>query len=287
MKIIYFSSAKYLKQPQFWLSVLAVALGAIHLTLIGRQKYIYETVINFLVYLAVASLLWEKRRNFCLETKVIPAFLGVLLIAFILLKTTFITDDYFLVLFPFVSALALSLLASGFKGLIRYQQELTLLFFTGLPKILISSLLDIPILTAKFATFLLWYSGFEVSNQGVNILLPTGTVEVGTDCSGRGAMSYLLTLAVIFLVMFPTKRNNNILVPIVAVIIGFVVNGIRVALMAILVATSNQELFRYWHERSGSLIFAIIEVSLLGLFCFFLLRQEEPVADDSVEPKNY
>jgi cyanoexosortase A len=287
MKAMYFSSAKYLKQPQFWLSVLAVALGAIHLTLSLRQKYIYETVINVLVYLAVASLLWEKRRNFCLETEVIPAFLGALLIGFILLKTTFMTDDYFLVLFPFVSAFGLSLLASGFKGLIRYPQELILLFFTGLPKILISSLLDIPILTAKFATFLLWYSGFEVSNQGVNILLPTGTVEVGTDCSGRGAMSYLLTLAVIFLVMFPTKRNNNILVPIVAVIIGFVVNGIRVALMAILVATSNQELFRYWHERSGSLIFAMIEVSLLGLFCLFLLRQEEVVADDSVEPKNY
>jgi len=45
------------------------------------------------------------------------------------------------------------------------------------------------------------------------------------------------------------------LFPIVAVLVAFVVNGVRVALMAILVAYSSQEAFEYWHTGTGSEIF--------------------------------
>jgi exosortase/archaeosortase family protein len=76
----------------------------------------------------------------------------------------------------------------------------------------------------------------------------------------------------------------KILVPIVAVSLAFIVNGIRVAVMAVLSASSNEKAFDYWHLGEGSLIFSLLSVLSFGLFCLFLLRQqEEPDSQDTAE----
>jgi len=83
------------------------------------------------------------------------------------------------------------------------------------------------------------------------------------------------------LVMFPLDWKKKIIVPITAVLIGFSVNGVRVALMAILVAYSTSENFEYWHKGDGSQIFSLISALLLGLFCFLLLRLDESKQQES------
>lgn len=280
MKAIHLS----LKKIQFWLLGLMVALVAIYVALTWKSGDIAHLGMSVLFWLPVVSLLWEKRYSLNLKSEVSSKVIGILFIASALFTSTFLANSHFLRLFPFISSLGLSLLASGFKGLKQYWKELVILFFLSVPSVLLSSpLTDISPVTAKFSAFLLWYSGFKVSLQGVDIVLPTGSVEVYSGCSGMEAMTYLLGLAVVFLVMFPTKRSNTILVPLVAIILGFVVNGVRVALMAVLAASSNPKTFNYWHEGDGSLIFGMIAVLLLGLFCLFLLRQEDSVNEDSIE----
>lgn len=96
-------------------------------------------------------------------------------------------------------------------------------------------------------------------------------------------MLHMLGLALLFLVMFSTDRREKIFVPVVAVFIAFVVNGFRVALMAVLAASSNPQALYYWHKGDGSLIFSMISVLILGLYCLFLLRQSNTENDDSVE----
>ena len=184
---------------------------------------------------------------------------------------------------PLISAIGLGLVASGFKGLKQYWQELLILFFLGVPQVTLLSLIDISALTAKFAAFVLWYLGFKVSLQGVNINLPGGGVEVFSGCSGMESILHLWGLAVLFLVMFPTKGSKRILVPIVAVLLAFLINGVRVVLMALLAVSSNQQAFKYWHKGDGSLIFSMISVLLFGLFCLFMLRVDTGENEDSVE----
>jgi cyanoexosortase A len=261
MKATYLPS----KSSQFCLLGLAAALVAIHLTLTIRAGDAPRAGISILFYLAVVCLLWEKRHSFSLKIRVFPSLLGTLLITGVLIKSTFTVDDYFL-----------SLIASSFKGIKLYGRELIILFFLGVPSVLLSSsLTDISPFTAKLAAFFLWASGFKVSLQGVYITLPAGSVVVSEPCSGMKTITYLLGLAVIFLVMFPTHWKNNIIVPIAAVVLGFVVNGFRVAFLTILSSSSNQKAFDYWHYGDGSAIVGMIAVLLLGLFCLFLLRQEE------------
>lgn len=148
---------------------------------------------------------------------------------------------------------------------------------------LMSLVFDISLWTAKFATVLLWYLGFEVVRQGVFIAVKNAIVEVYSGCSGIEQMLQLAGLSVVFLVLFPTTRVQKFLVPIVAVLIGFIINGFRVAVLAVLANPATKAAFEYWHKGDGSLLFSMMSVFGLGFFCLFLLRLNNAEHDDSME----
>ncbi|MBW4450208.1 MAG: cyanoexosortase A [Spirirestis rafaelensis WJT71-NPBG6] len=277
MKSIHLTPVSRLKNAQFWLLAIGAGLIAIHITLTCKANNPNLLSASFIFWAAVSSLVWEKRDTFKLESGMFSSFLGLSIIAIVLLKSASLKSlDGFLYLSPSICALGLALLASGFKGLKQYRGELLALFFLAAPKLLPSSLIDISPITAKFSAFILWYTGFEVARSGVNIYLPTGSIEVYMGCSGIELIFQMLGLALLFLLMFPLNYQQKILVPIVAATLAFIVNSVRVALMGILVAKRNEEAFKYWHEGDGSLIFSMIAVLLLGLFCWFLLGMNEP-----------
>lgn len=276
---VYSSSLKHLKIAKFLLLGIAASLIAIHLTLTWKRGYTDLWAMSILVWVVVCHLVWKKRNTLSLETGVISSLIGTLIIAAVVFESTFPINK-FPYISPFFSALGLGLIASGFKGLKQCWQELLVLFFPGLAYVTIY-LIDLSELTAKFTTFLLWYVGFQVYRQEVNIILTTGVVEVNKACSGLQSIFQLWELAVLFLVTFPTGIRQKLLMPIVASLLGFVTNGVRVALMVILIAAGNQNAFEYWHTGDGSLIFSMIAVFIFGLFCLFLLRLDEP------EKQNY
>ncbi|KAB8333246.1 cyanoexosortase A [Scytonema tolypothrichoides VB-61278] len=274
-----------LKYPHFWLLAIGASFIAIHLTLTWKVDNPGLLAISFLFWAAISSLIWEKRRSLNLESDIFSSFFGLSLIALLLIKTISLTSlsSFLLYISPAIFALGLALLASGFKGLKQYRGELLVLSSISLPKVLPFSLINISLWTAKCASLILWYTGFEVARNGVIIRLPTGTVEVNPGCSGLKLIFEMLSLALLFLLMFPHKGNQKIIVPIIAVTLGFIVNGIRVALMAVLVTQGHKQAFDYWHEGDGSLIFALTAVLLFGLFCWFTLGRSELRNKDATE----
>ncbi|MEB3282886.1 MAG: cyanoexosortase A [Lyngbya sp.] len=274
-------SLKSLTESRFWLLGIAAGLMAIHLTLILHHGSRDLQAISFLFWFAAASLIWQKRDRLNLESGVFSSLLGLLIIAAVLLKSSTLATSNFLGVSPFISGLGLTLLASGFRGFKFYWRELLILFFLGVPKVLIWPVIDISGLTARFATFILWYSGFEASRRGFEVIMPGGGINVNMGCSGFAGMFYLLGFAVLFLILFPLKKlEKKMLVLSASVVIAFVVNGFRVAIMALFANAQNQEGLHYWHVGEGSLIFMMISVGLFGLLCWFLLRQEEPQPEE-------
>ncbi|MEL7523434.1 MAG: archaeosortase/exosortase family protein, partial [Cyanobacteria bacterium J06553_1] len=63
-----------------------------------------------------------------------------------------------------------------------------------------------------------------------------------------------------------------------AMAIGFLVNSIRVALLALLSRSSSRLAFEYWHSQDGALVFVTISVLLYGFFCWLLLRYRLPTS---------
>lgn len=278
MKATSLTSIRPLQNTQFWLLAIAGGLIAIQASLSWRLTADFsQPSVSILCWGAVLSLLGEKRHKLNLESDFFSSLLGLLLIAFVLLRSLFMTSiDSLFYLSPFITALGLAMLASGVKGLKQYWLELIIVLALNVPVGLLTDRIDITTLTAKFATVILTYLGFEVIREGVNIILPTGAVEVVHGCSGLESMVQLLRLAVLFLVMFPTKLAKKILVPIVAVLVAFLVNVVRIALMAILVAHSSQETFEYWHTGAGSQIYFLISILIFGGFCYLVSQKDDP-----------
>ncbi len=266
---------KLIKNLSFWLLSLAAGSIALHLNLTWRSENNDLLSCSLLFWIAVSYLIWEKRDRLNLESDIFSSFFGLSLITLVLFKSMHLFgDDVFLRISPFLSVLGLGLLASGFKGLKQYWQELLLFGFIAVPWESIYLFIDLSLLTAKFATFVLWLLGFEVSRQGVLVILPTGSIEVYDGCSGIRMIFQLLGIALIFVLIVADSWKQKIFLPILAIILGFVVNGVRVALMAILVALSDQEAFKYWHLGNGSLIFSLIAVMIFALICVLMNEKE-------------
>ncbi|MBW4591466.1 MAG: cyanoexosortase A [Brasilonema angustatum HA4187-MV1] len=283
MKASHLTVISQLKYPQIWLLAIGTGLIAINLVVLWKANNSSLLGMTFLFWAAISSLVWEKRHSLNLESGVFSSFFGLTLIALLLIKSISLTSfGVLLYLSPVIFAIGFAILASGFKGLKQYKAELFILFFLSVPKLL-SSWLDISLLTAKFTTLILWYTGFDVAQKGTQLYLPTGSVEVYSGCSGIELIFQLVGLALLFLLMFPQNWKHKILIAFTAGTLAFIVNALRVALMAILVAQGHMEVFDYWHDGDGSLVFSLIAVLLFGLFCWFYLGRSELRNKDATE----
>ncbi|HAX74381.1 MAG TPA: cyanoexosortase A [Cyanobacteria bacterium UBA11372] len=255
---------------KFWLLVLAGGLIALHLHSSWEAKLTNLVVTSILFFGAIIFKLKQKRSTLNLESNWFSKIIGVTLVAFVFFSQAFLPNNDFLIrLLPFISGLGLALIASGIKGLNQYWQELMLLLVLGVPLELliepVNQIFHITKLLAKISTFILWYIGFQVTRQGDLIILPEKATWVGPNCSGVLTMLWMLQLAILFLTTYPTNWRKKILFPVVAVLIVMGVNGIRIAIMALL-AAYNYPAFEYWHSDNAQ-IFSTIPLLIFWWFC--------------------
>ena len=264
-----------LQNPEkYCLTSIGVGLALLHLNLSQHAERSGFFSYVFLFWIVVFFLLWEKRQQLKFAADRFSSYAGIFTISLTLYKSLHLfPEDYFLRVAPLLSLLGWGLLASGFRGLKQYRQELFLLLFLAIPWEFIY-VFDVSQLTARFSTFILWILGFEVTRQGVWIVLPTGSVEVYNGCSGILTILQLLGLSWIVLTLIPTDWKTKLYLPLASIFLGFTVNAMRIALMVVLVAMSKIDGFHYWHTGTGSLIFSAISVSIFAAICFILFRSK-------------
>jgi cyanoexosortase A len=228
---------------------------------------------------AAASLLWDKRHHIRVGSDRVTQGLALGMLCVSLWQAVAQTEAIVtpalipaVRVLPFVAAVGIGLFVSGWSGLKQYWRELTILFFLGVPSVL--ALPDLSPMTATGAGLFLYYGGFPATIAGTQIQLPTGFVNVYGGCSGIESITYLLGVSVIGLLLFPLSGHRRFFVPIVAVLIAYATNVIRVAVLAILVSAHHSSAFDYWHEGEGSLMVGAIAITLFCLLYSFLFRQE-------------
>ncbi len=257
-----------------WL-LLAIATGliAIHLTLLWRMDNASFWGVSVIFWGVVGSRLWEQRHTLPLKSDPLSMAIGLLVLSVVLLKTTALPTSNFLAVYPFLVGVALLGLGAGFGAWRDYGKELLLLFVLGVPKVVLSPMLDFSPVTARLGTFLLWYGGVDVQRWGTLIQSPAGIVDVNMGCSGLETIFYLLGLSMVALVMYPLRSPLlRIITPVIAALLAFVINGIRVALLALLSGPAQAIPFKYWHEGDGSLLFALTAVCLFG-GCYWVMME--------------
>ncbi len=270
-----------LKTPGFWLATIATFLLTLHLHWAWQLHASLDQLVTSLFFAgAIVILLWRQRNTLNLESDPGSSLVGLLLIGWMLLRGTFTQGqgDILSEISPLISALGLGLIASGVRGLGQYWREGVVLIALLVPPTALSEVLNewvsLNLLTAKVTTFALWYLGFDVWRQGVAIGLPNGTtIEVAVGCSGFGAMLLLGRLSVLFGMLCAPKSRSRFWLPIAGVTIAFLVNLIRVVLMAYLLNSAHQSAFLYWHGSQGAQFFSTVSILLFGWLCHWLLQK--------------
>lgn len=260
-----------LKRPQYALLGLIASLISIYLVLVWRIGDLTHLGMSGLFLLAIFTQIWENYPSYYYKHERTASLLAAALLGWVFWESSVITNEHQLQLglIPFVSAVAVALLASGFQGVVQFRREIIIMLFLGVPSLMLN-LVDISQLTASFAAFLLRCGGFEVVQQGISLILPVGSTAVSKGWSGMESMAYLLGIAVICLTLYPVSRFKQVLALSGALSAAFVANSVRIAIMATLAAPEDQQAFLYWQEGFGSLIFGVIAVVLFGLFYWFL-----------------
>lgn len=255
-------------------SLLAFVM-VLHMILVLREGGFGHLGVSALSWLTVGYLVWNRRGATPGEAGTLATLLGALTVvsAFAPMLVSG-PEERWVRVFPFVSALGISLIAGGLRGPMGHGRELIVLFFLGVPRVVLPWLLDLSNFTAGVAAFLLHYAGQNVSLDGLRLSLDSGYVDVGGGCDGVEAITQTLALGVIFLLLVPVGVGRKSLVIAVTILAGFLSNALRVAYLAVVANPSTQGVFEFWHQGTGSMIWMVLPVVVLGCCCLWVVRRQ-------------
>ncbi|MFN9631078.1 MAG: exosortase/archaeosortase family protein [Cyanobacteriota bacterium] len=269
-----------------WLSL--CSLVAIQNLIVFTNSQITGNAITALLVWGGAVICMEDQiENLNPKPSLLSLLIGSVLVIYTLFRTSLILNsDSFLYLLVPVAGLGLVLMATSSREVLRFKDSLVVLCL--LPLFLVIQVLvatyvtdDLSLLTAKFVIFWLGVLGIAPATlDGITVYVNGGGVQVMHECNGFEMIMQMFITAVIFLIAFPLRsRLGRALIVISAPILGFIVNSFRITLLAVftsLDSPSGRQLFDFFHEQAGSLIFSGIAVFALGYLYLAVLERELP-----------
>lgn len=262
------------KDAAFGVSLICLSiLVLIHFSLgvyLGKQAYL---MMSLLLWGSLYLLLWDKRQSFTRNQDKVSRFLGYLVVAVLLVFCVVHPGEKELGFFPLAAFLGWFLIFIGISQAKFYSKEFCILAVFGIPKLIPDTALGLAPITAKFSAYTLWYLGYPVSLlNNIYIQIPNGGVEVVPACSGINLIVHMLSIAVIFLCVFPASRTHTVFFVVFAILLGFFMNVIRVAMLAALSTPQFVNQFHYWHSASGASFFVLLTLIIYGVLYFSFLK---------------
>ena len=273
----------YVREDRLLLSGL-VATAILYLNLTWNTGDIDSVTTGSFYWGAIVWLLWRRRDRLNYDGKLISSCLGLFLLGLIISKvlSLFWFESTLLPLFPLAMAIAWALIASGFKGLSQYKQELFFAWPLFFPEGVIGHALDnivhITILNAKFATYFLYYIGFNVASQGNQVLLSLpelGQFKAIVDypCAGVPMILLMLKFALLLISLASLSKQEKLIIPAFSIVLGFLLGVARVSILTLLIP--NPSKFDYWHGAQGSQIFSTLAITIFAGFCYWILERKQ------------
>ena len=259
----------------FWLLVIAGLLIAFNLCLVEYSS------VYLLFWFVALSITWKQRNKLDFNSDLFSTAIALSLITYLLFRGVVVNNDTDVItrMYPLLSVLGIYLLASKASKLGQYKRELIIVSLTAIPWEHIFSLLSpvdkISILDAKVSRLMLWYVGFDVSQTENLVILPTGAIQIAGACSSFNLLGLLWQSCLVMCLYFVLKRSQKVWLWICSTAIALVVNGMRLCLMALLVANDRQSAFDYWHGSAGAEIFTTVAILLLAVVYWYAFSNKQ------------
>jgi cyanoexosortase A len=265
-----------------WL-LLAAAVATQNLGVFQTSQSEHVTVYALLVWGGALICMEDQLEDLDPRPGVLGLLLGTILLLAVMARTALVlhSDGILYILAP-LAGLALAMLSTPFKQLGRLRDSLLCLMLIPAFGLLMKLIPERPmsLLTARLSSFWLSILGFDNVVRDRTVMLPTGGVEVLPACNGVDTIAQVIGVSIIFLLAFPIRSGlSRISLLIAAPLIGLASNTIRIAVLALCVAFGQgkgSQLFTFFHDDLGSLLFSGIAVFIFGSLYLRLLERELP-----------
>jgi cyanoexosortase A len=269
-----------------WLFWVAAVVGAAQTALGARLEAAtsdYWPTVGA-AWVGVLFVLWERRAATALRSALAWRLLGaaavVVSLGVLARSPAYRAPDRVL---PLLAGLGLFLAASGLGGWWRERTPLLLLglpVMNPLPEAIRNAVAPTQVAT-WFAMMIGRAFGYPMTADGTILRVPGGTLDVLNGCSGVVSVSRLFVLAVLVVALFPTNARQRVALFASAVLVGFLVNAARVAVLGVAVAGEEEARFAFWHDGLGATAFSTATTVLAGIVWWLALmflapRFEEP-----------
>lgn len=135
----------------------------------------------------------------------------------------------------------------------------------------IETFLSYSLWVTRFAGYLLYYVGYELTIEGNIITKQQSAVQVADACSGLKMMLMLAALILQFGIVFRPALGAWLKLLLMTMLVGFTVSVLRVDLMVLFL--ENEKVFRFFYEGTGS---ELISTAAIALSAFWGRNIIEP-----------
>ena len=261
---------------------LLAAIFALYLLQLSLLTQMPDVALNLMLVMGGAVLVlnsppagWQPRPGR------IGRWVGMaLLVVMLWFGQRLMSSDLISSLLPLLAGIALALLAAPASKLRPFLKSFCVLALLPVVSAVntLTPLGPLSVATAWLAKQMLSICGYTAVQLGTLVKLQGGGVIVSGACAGLSMILQLLLVAVIFALAFPMRhRWQNGLLIVVAPLLGMVVNGMRITLLALFVTSSlpnRQWWFEFFHDHWGSLLFSGVGMQLfVWLYVYWMSRQ--------------
>jgi|GEM_PF-7117799 len=263
-------------------ALLAVALLGLHLLIASRVSF-DDLRFAMMGAVALVAIVWSSADRMASKIQLGSILPAVVIFGFVLWRLAGQPGALAAGLAPWPLALALALLVGGWKRLGLFWREA--LVVTGLAispfvetVVLELAGLDLAPSTAQFTAAILRLAGWNASARDVIVSLPEAWIVVSQGCSGLKTVYFLVGFSVVLLLVYPLPgAGRNSFVVLSAAAIGYFVNAVRVAILALMATPGHEAAFQFWHVKQGAMVFEILAVAVfLGLVYFIMPAHRAP-----------
>lgn len=275
--MIHFSNKIKINDYRFWLLTITGLLIAFNLYFVGYSS------IYLSFWGAALSITWHRRNKLQMISDLASTTIGLALISWLLFRGIISSNELDLIarMYPIFSVIGIYLAASKASRIGQYWREISIVSLTGIPWEHISSVVlpvaKISILDAKISRLMLWYVGFDVFQRDNLVILPKGAIQIAGACSSFDLLGLMWQSCLVICLYFTLKKNQQLFLWICSTLIALGVNGVRLCLMAILVANNRTSAFKYWHGSAGAEIFTTVAILILALVYWLSIARKQEV----------
>jgi exosortase/archaeosortase family protein len=229
------------------------------------------TLLAVVIWGGAAICIEDKLEGFQVRPSRASLLAGTVLLTYATWRSWVVLDlDSVVYVLPLLQGVGLVLMARPVRQLFSLKPALIVLSLFPLQFLAFKLLPEywLSVSTGKVGQILLQLFSINAVAAGRMLTIGSGGVAIQPACSGAGQIAQLAVTAIIFVMAYPIKSGvSKACFLAMAPLLGYLVNACRIGMLALIISSNwpqKDQLFDFFHEEWGGLVFSGIATIILG-----------------------